>query len=242
MKAAIVKRVSNWKKLSLAVALMAALTAMSAAASSPEKYNVVWDSPSANADGSMPLGNGETSLNAWVNPTGELVFYIGRTDSWGDNGRLLKLGRVVVTLDPAPPMQPFKQTLSLVDGTMRVVFGEGNESVELDLWVDANHPVVNVDIDSQREIAATARIELWRTEPSALPSVEVGDILFKDPQNRKTVVEPDTILSGRTRDIGWYHRNIKSVGPELTAELQGTAGYERDDPLLHRTFGAIITA
>ena len=28
--------------------------------------NVVWDSPSENASGSMPLGNGDVGVNAWV--------------------------------------------------------------------------------------------------------------------------------------------------------------------------------
>jgi hypothetical protein len=28
--------------------------------------NVVWDSPSRNSHGSMPLGNGDIGINAWV--------------------------------------------------------------------------------------------------------------------------------------------------------------------------------
>ena len=42
-----------------------------------DQYNVVWDSPSEDSTGSMPLGNGEIALNAWVEPNGDLVFYIG---------------------------------------------------------------------------------------------------------------------------------------------------------------------
>ena len=57
-----------------------------------EDYNVVWDSPSADARGSMPLGNGDLGLNAWVEADGGLVFYIGKTDAWDDNNRLLKVG------------------------------------------------------------------------------------------------------------------------------------------------------
>ena len=59
----------------------------------------------------MPLGNGEIGVNAWVEPSGELVFYLGTTDAWDDNGRLLKVGRVRVSLDPAPTSQAkFRQT------------------------------------------------------------------------------------------------------------------------------------
>ena len=67
-----------------------------AAQTQPSPYEVVWDSPSANSDGTMPLGNGEVALNAWIEPSGDLRFYIARTDSWDDNGRLLKVGSVRV--------------------------------------------------------------------------------------------------------------------------------------------------
>ncbi len=55
-----------------------------------ERYNVVWDSPSEDCHGSMPLGNGDIGLNAWIEPSGDLMFYIGKTDSWEDNARLAK--------------------------------------------------------------------------------------------------------------------------------------------------------
>jgi hypothetical protein len=86
-----------------------------------DSYNVVWDSPSADARGSMPLGNGDVGINAWVETNGDLCFYIGKTDSWGDNGRLLKVGKVRVTLDSAPGMSPFRQELSLDDASMPII-------------------------------------------------------------------------------------------------------------------------
>ncbi|MCF7732074.1 MAG: DUF5703 domain-containing protein [Akkermansiaceae bacterium] len=41
-----------------------------------DSYNVVWDSPSENAHGSMPLGNGDGGINAWVEPSGDLGLYL----------------------------------------------------------------------------------------------------------------------------------------------------------------------
>lgn len=210
------------------------------------RYNVVWDSPSQNHHGSMPLGNGQTSLNAWIEPSGDLCFYIGRTDSWGDNARLLKVGKVRVSIEPVPSIQPFKQALSLSDGTMSVNYGEGDDAASLNLWVDANHPVIHVTIDSSKPITATAAIELWRTQPQTLPSIEVSDVMFDRSQpndmHAPTIVLPDTLLIDETDRIGWYHRNVKSVGPAEHARVQGMSEYPRQDPLLGRTFGAIITA
>ena len=105
----------------------------------PERYDVVWNSPSKDQGGSMPLGNGSTGLNAWIEPNGDLLFYISRTDSWGGKGDLLKLGRVRVLLDPAPSTEDFLQTLRLEDGTLKARCGE----TELRLWVDANHSVIH---------------------------------------------------------------------------------------------------
>ena len=70
------------------------------------RYDVVWDSPSKDAHGSMPLGNGDISLNAWIEPSGQLVFYIGKTDAWDDNARLLKDGKVRVPTGPGLGVEP----------------------------------------------------------------------------------------------------------------------------------------
>ena len=230
-------------KNSLLVFCLAALVTAAHADPSPDSFNVVWDSPSKDCHGSMPLGNGDISLNAWIEQSGDLVFYIGKTDSWDDNARLLKVGKVRVVLDPAPPVNPFRQELALSSGTIDVRYGDGTT---LRVWVDANNPTIHVDVDGKKPTTATAAFELWRTNQFELPSIECSDVMTdrSKPENMHapTIVEPDTVLTGLTDRVGWYHHNIKSVGPAIHAETQGMAGYQRADPLLHRTFGAIITA
>ena len=83
---------------------------------------IVWDTPSADARGSMPLGNGDIALNAWVEPSGDLLFYIGKSDSWEDNSRLAKVGLVRLALRPAllAPGTVFRQELVTADGTLVV--------------------------------------------------------------------------------------------------------------------------
>ena len=58
--------------------------------------------PSVDSAGSMPIGNGDLGMNVWVEPGGDLLLLLGKTDAWGDNGRLLKLGRVRISMDPNP--------------------------------------------------------------------------------------------------------------------------------------------
>jgi alpha-L-fucosidase 2 len=211
-------------------------------------YNVVWDSPSTDYNGSMPLGNGDIALNAWVEESGDLIFFIAKTDSWDDNGRLVKVGRVRISLSPKPkaPLAAFRQTLQLLDATMSVRYGEGDSAVDLRLWVDANLPVIQVEVESRQPTEAVASTELWRTSPYPLPTIEVSDVMLdrsnKGGQHAPTIVEPDTILEKLPNRIGWCHYNSKSVGPEICAKIQGVEGFQRPDPLLHRTFGAVVTA
>ena len=212
------------------------------------EHDVVWRSPSLDASGSMPLGNGDIGVNAWVNPRGELVFYISKTDSWSDNGRLLKVGRLrVVTEPPLDTARGFEQRLSLSEGTLIVRCGEAGAETELRLWVDANHPEIHVTLDGGPARVATAEIDLWRTERTAYPACEVSDLMEDRSKpgslHEPVFVEPDTLLDDLAEGIGWYHYNEKSVGPRTIARIQGLEEYfeGRPDPLLQRIFGALVT-
>jgi len=218
----------------------------------PDRYNVVWDSPSRDCRGSMPLGNGDISLNVWAETNGDLVFYIGKSDSWGDNGRLLKVGRVRIHFDPPlwAPGIPFRQTLRLRDATVVIQAGAPPHRSEVQIWVDANHPCIELTARGSQPFSMTAQIDLWRTNRTVLPSIEVSDVnLDRSRPNHQlapTIVEPDQILTNLTDAIGWVHHNIKSVGPALTAKQQDLDGFLGaplvPDPLLYRTFGTLITA
>ena len=59
-------RLMKQSKLLLVVALAASAFLPAAAGAPVDAYNVAWDSPSANHHGSMPLGNGDITLNAWM--------------------------------------------------------------------------------------------------------------------------------------------------------------------------------
>jgi len=220
----------------------------------PADYNVVWDSPSKDYNGSMPLGNGEIGLNVWMEQNGDLVFYIGRTDSWGDNARLLKVGKVRVSLSPNPLVEgaAFEQALVLENGEIVIKISDkshdtaGEPKTVLRIWVDANHPVIHVAIKGHKPFKATARIDLWRTERYTLPAIEMSDVHYDrdckpDYQHSPTIVEPDTVLRNQRGRVGWYHHNSKSIGPALSMKIQGLSDYKMEDPLLHRTFGAVVT-
>ncbi len=216
-----------------------------------DNYNIRWNTPSENHHGSMPIGNGDIGLNVWVEENGDLLFYIGKTDSWGDNGRLLKVGKVRVRCEPQlfEPGDLFEQELDLKSGTIKISSLSINKSnrpeIMLSIWVDANNPVINISQESSEPVKMTASIELWRTEPSALSEIGVSDLLENRSKpgrlHEPVIVEADSIIKNLKKSIGWYHFNRKSVGFDLTNKLQALSEYFTEDPILHRTFGAIIT-
>jgi len=212
-------------------------------------YNVAWTSPSQDHHGSMPAGNGDIGLNVWVENKGDLCFYIGKTDSWGDNGRLLKVGKVRVKCDPEIifPGSDFKQELDLFTGTVKIstsgIIDGKKTDLNFQVWADANNPVIHVSHESTVPLKMKACIELWRTIPDTLTQLEVSDLLRDQPDSvhQPVVVEPDSVIRTSAPFIGWLHHNRKSVGFDLTNQIQGLSGHFKTDPVLHRTFGAIIT-
>src|ERR1035437_1145463 len=148
--------------------------------------NVSWNVPGPTSAESMPIGNGDMGLNVWVETNGDLVFYIGKTDTWnqdvfGDQG-LLKVGKVRVSMNPSPLIvgTPFLQVLKLRTGEIQIQEG----TTTLRVWVDVNNPVIRVEATHAQPLSFTVALNNWRP-PSAT----------------------DVTLSGQTNRIAWYHRN-----------------------------------
>ena len=230
------------------------------AGSIPDLFkSVVWTSPSADYNGSMPLGNGEIGLNAWVNPQGDLEFFISRTDSWDEYGRLLKIGgvRISTGLPKERVKENYVQTLDIETGRLTVVYGPKNQQTKIQLWVDANNPVIVVQIDTCEASKPCVFNQSWRTEPKTMTLGETSDLPYK----KTVVIQPDRLLNAADQTagdqssadsenlvlerscIGWYRYNGSATPDfDLNARTQGVEDFPRTNPLQNRCFGAIIEA
>jgi len=212
---------------------------------SPDRYDVVWTTPSRDSSGSMPLGNGDIGLNLWVEPTGDLVFYISKTDAWDAHCRLLKVGRVRVRLEPNPVAEggPFRQRLRLGRGEVEITAGPEGRAARWRVWVDANRPVVRVEVESDRPATAEAVLELWRTKPYRLEGRQRDSArgVLKGGDAWPLVVSPDHVVDAGPDRLVWYHRNERSCWP-ITMKVQGLEGLVAPsaDPLIGRTFGGCL--
>jgi hypothetical protein len=209
-----------------------------------DPYDVVWTTPSKDSAGSMPMGNGEVGINLWVEENGDLNFYISRSDSFSEIGRLLKIGQVKVAITPNPfaTGAKFEQRLHLHDGVCEITAGDGEKKVTLKVFVDPDSPVVNVIGESASPVTVKATAITWRTERRTIAKAEQNSAWTMRGAPFDLVESADVSLSDGSGTIGWYHRNERSIVPS-TIQLQSltSTADKLEDPLLHRTFGMIIT-
>jgi alpha-L-fucosidase 2 len=208
-----------------------------------QRCDVTWDTPSKDSLGSMPIGNGDVGLNVWVEEGGDLLFYLAKTDAWSENARLLKLGRVRVKLSPNPLVkgQPFRQRLRLGSGEILIEAGQGPEAVSLRVWVDANHPVAHVDVESKSPVDVQVSLEMWRTTRRELKANERFSAYGLVDSPAPVFAEPDRIVDGRKDGVVWYHRNERSIWADnLKHQALDDLANTAHDPLLRLTFGGAI--
>ena len=240
--------------LACVVLLSASATVAFAQSHYTAPCNVVWTSPSHDATGSMPLGNGQLGINLWVEEDGDLRFYISRTDSFTEVSRLVKVGGVRISLDPNPfkTLDPnpykkrvaFRQELSLASGICTITAGEGDKQVKLDVFVDSASPVIFVAGGSRSPVKIKVTADVWRTKPHTLDGEELNSSWTLHGSPTPVVESADVFPETKGGFVAWYHRNETSpafAATLKTQSLESVADTARD-PLLHRTFGGFITA
>ncbi len=206
------------------------------------KYDVVWDESGQGSKDSMPAGNGDISLNVWTEKeTGSVCFYIGKSDAWDETGRLLKIGKVRVRIEPNPFADAsFSQRLDLRAGAVEVTAGEGPAAARLLIWADANRPVVRVEARAPSTSTVTAAIEPWRLEPAVMKDALVSGLNYYPEIFGPTVVQPDVVVDDPAARVIWYHRNPETPSFARNLAMQGLEGAGLEDPLKGRIFGALI--
>jgi hypothetical protein len=200
--------------------------------------NVTWNQPGANENDSLPLGNGDLALNVWTETNGDIVLLPAKADAWSENGQLLKLGRVRVRLTPNPftAPSPFAQTLKLDSGEVLI----SSAKILVRVWVDANHPVAHVEIETAMSVQAEADIEVWRLAKYHLDQRHVQQAGFFEWGNNPDGLDfdADTVLPAHGNRIACCHFNARSIYPLVFAkEHLETLLPQFPDPLLHRCFG-----
>ncbi|MCX7712383.1 MAG: DUF5703 domain-containing protein [Chthoniobacterales bacterium] len=200
---------------------------------------LVWGTPSRDSSGSMPLGNGDIGINLWVEPNGDVVFYIGKTDTWGEFGQLYKVGRIRLALRAGCgrifPGENFRWELRLLEGLMVV----RSEFGVLKVWVDANWPCIHLLAEGPSTLTGEISIEIWRKFKRELNGREQHGLHTGSPY--AVWHGEDSIACLEEDAIAWFHYNQHSTWRSCL-EMQGLGDFAdgAEDPLYHRIFGGYV--
>jgi len=193
------------------------------------RYNVVWNSPSKDATGVMPIGNGDIAAGVYAIENGDLFLLLAKNDAYNYLGDIIKTGRVRVSLKPNPfeTGKPFRQTLDLATGSIRIEA----DGVTMRIWADANRPAYHIEIDSPHDVAVTAQPEFWqRFDNCAHNGV------------KPTAEPPQDVRVERNGKILWYYSvGERSVYPDDLKhyEVEHMAA-SFPDPYRFNTFGNLL--
>jgi hypothetical protein len=206
-------------------------------------YRLIWTTPSENSAQSMPLGGHDLGCNVWVEQN-ELLMYFQQSGGFDENSSMLKQGRIRLAFERNPFQHAFSQELVLKDGFIRVRGASGDQSIQIDLWVDVFKPVIHLDLQSSAPIHFTVTYEAWRLEDQLVDSF--SDVMF---QCKEVWMYPGQVTfhhdEFRVNDqsIIFYHRNQSddlSFDKEMDAQGLQALKHQLYHPQRHLTTGGMI--
>jgi hypothetical protein len=210
-----------------------------------DRCNIVWNTPSLNAAGSMPCGGGDIGLNVWVE-NGDLLFYFGRSGSFDENNALLKGGRVRVRLQPNPLEGTIRQELQLRNGSILITGVAGDTAVKIRVWVDVFRPAIHVDMDGSRPLNAEVTYESWRTRDRIMEGKTNNANSYKwawrHAPGGQVITYHDSIRF-RDNSVVFFHHNHDKTVFDVTVQQQGLDSVmdQLRNPLGKRTFGGRVS-
>ena len=157
-------------------------------------YDVVWNTPSKDVSGSMPVGGGNLQLNTWCEDN-DILFYLGSTDCYLDNSFTLgKLGRIRLHFTPNPFTHTFKQDLRLQDSE---VIYTGDNGFKFVLYTDVNSPVVYFDMESEVDLKVKLSYETWNFNVE----YEGDKILFYHTNSKDNALLDKAVKEQKVEDL-----------------------------------------
>ena len=204
---------------------------------SPNDYTVIWNSPSQDETGQMPLGNGDIAAGVYAIENGSLYLLLAKNDAFTYQGDIFKTGRVKISISPNPFVKgkPFYQQMDMENGCVLLEA----DDIKIRVWADANRPVYHVEIDAPGEIKVSAEPEFWERFDAC--SFNNFDVSGDNIQNSASEPTQDVRLD-RDGQIIWYYavgdRSVFESDMHYydVPELIG----KHPDPYIHNTFGNLL--
>lgn len=195
----------------------------------------VWTSQSRNSSESMPCGGGDIGMNVWVE-NGDILFYLSRSGTFDEHNCLLKQGRFRIKLSPDPfrGSLDFKQVLKLNDGYVEI---QASGTV-LQLWADVFHPVVHVEMKSDKTLSAEVSYENWRYQDRLIRKGEGQQNSYKWAPTKGLATTKDSV-SANNNGVIFFHHNPANTLFDVVVSQQGMEGVKQEmmNPIGDLIFG-----
>lgn len=195
-------------KKSIFLCVLALFSAFNLYAQISSSYNVIWNTPSKNSLGSMPLsGRHGAGANVWVED-GSIWLYLAHSGAYDEQGRLLKLGCLRITPQNIRlGDKGFSQTLDLPSGSIIIRQNDFKASLR---FVDQTLIIESQMAHPTKFIVAFGA---WRYKP--LENIRI------DMMNAHGNYSPDHFDMGKSGFV-WYHNNADTKNDiDAQAKAQG---------------------
>lgn len=195
-----------------------------------KEYNVIWNTPSKDKTGQMPLGNGDIAAGVYAIENDNLYLLLAKNDAFTYSGDIFKTGRIKISMSPNPfeKGKTFKQVMDMETGSVEIIA----DGVNIKIWADANRPVYHVEIDAPKEVSVKVEPDLWERFDNCVHNVT------RDPIEKPT---QDVVLE-RDGNIIWYYAvGDRSQYPSDMKYYDVEDMIEKHpDPYRHNTFGNLL--
>ncbi|HRX43103.1 MAG TPA: DUF5703 domain-containing protein [Clostridia bacterium] len=196
---------------------------------------------------SFPIGNGDIGAMVWGEDNGRICFYISKTDSFSSALRLLKIGRINISIGKG--FSFISQKLDITKGVTTLEYEDDSGRTQVEVWVDASNPCIRVGVISDEMISLELESEVWRNADERIEggfdnrTAAYGDFFGQDNDDEPIIVYKDHINEKYDDAVMWYHRNPAShYMPSLRFQQMEDLAHHAEDPLMNRTFGACVVS
>lgn len=209
-------------------------------AESVSKYNVIWNTPSKDASGTMPIGNGDLAANVYAIENGDLYLLLSKNDAYNYCGDLLKTGRVKISLFPNPftAKSRFRQELDLETASVYIT----SDELQIRVWADANKPIYHVTIESPQALQVSVTYDLWERFDRCVYNTftNKGE---ETPLPDYSPITQDSIVPCKDGLMWLYNVGNKSVyQADLNYYGVGHLSQIYPDPFKYTIFGNLVTS
>ncbi len=220
------------------LAILLGAAPLSLAAQKVSDFNLKFYEPGKNSWSSMPLGNGETSCQAWTDADGNIQCYIGANGARDAMDNVLKTGKLTIAFEPAifRNATGYSEELLVSEGLFRIK----SSAAEVQLRVDANHPQIVVWGTSKVPVKVKVTSNIWRRQSRQLEKEEYINDYGNKGIPFVPYVEADETVPGLRNAVIWYHRNKSELFWNEMMKANGLLNEGIANPLKNRTFGAMV--